>query len=556
MDKLISAEERIFGMELSVLIKRAGRFLMHIHGDQALIPDAEKGLRVQLYSMLKNETDPQRKHDLEGFLNRFNTYFSRADPDNPASNNGIAVVDVAADGLHAYVTLISPRGIGNVPTINTVMELLDEKRVIFGINQDVLNVALASVRANADIVWRVCVATGEPATVPGPRKARFNVNAIDKTVLRENPALVVSAFKTLWEPVKEKQKIGYLLEPEPGRPGRNVYGKLLAPPAPPPIELGEDVASTPDGTITSKANGYVIMDRDRIDIVPLYVRSESSGAPGEDLVFPGCVVVQGNLSGPATIECDDLFVTGNCEQVKINSRDDVFIGGGIVGHMTSEVQADGGVFCSFVSEAKVSALGPVVVANAIINSEVLSGQTITITSAKGMIAGGKLYALRGITSATIGSEFGMMTEVVVGKDFLTSSRLGEITRRIQIHEENLSRILKLKDEIARSRVPIESMPKEKQDIYIGILRKEQSYRTELNSLMRRRDNLRRGLGEFVSASINVLNSIYPPSRVQILDAISEIKQKLNSVVLKHGKQGVVMSDMSIQTQQEKINEAT
>jgi len=161
-----------------------------------------------------------------------------------------------------------------------------------------------------------------------------------------------------------------------------------------------------------------------------------------------------------------------------------------------------------------------------------------------MIVGGSLHSLREVVAATIGSEFGMLTEIVVGKDFLATSRLEEISGKIAVHEDNLRRIQWLKKELKKSRVPIERLPHEKQEIYIGILGKEQNSQAELKSLIRRKKTLDTRLTEFLAASVQVLNSLYPPSRVQILDAIREIKEKLNAVTLKYGKRGVIVSDSS------------
>ena len=86
------------------------------------------------------------------------------------------------------------------------------------------------------------------------------------------------------------------------------------------------------------------------------------------------------------------------------------------------------------------------------------------------------------------------------------------------------------------------MPPKKQEIYICILRKEENSQSEMKCLIRRKKTLDTRLSEFLAASVQVLDSLYPPSRVQILDAISEIKERLDAVTLKYGKRGVIVSD--------------
>ena len=249
--------------------------------------------------------------------------------------------------------------------------------------------------------------------------------------------------------------------------------------------------------------------------------------------------------GPGHLECEDLFVLGNCEQVNVISQHDVFVLHGIIGHHQTRIETDGGVYAAFISESDISALGSVMVDNAIINSQVISNRDIHVTSPKGMIAGGKVYALKNIITATIGSEFGMLTETAVGKDFLTTGRTQDIARKIAVHIENLRRIQELKQQLERLKVPIERMPVDKQEIYIGVLRKEQTSQAEMNSLLRRKKILGQALTDFIAASIQVLDNLYPPVNVQIGDVIQEIRQKLTTVTLSFDHQLGIVSTSSV-----------
>ena len=529
-----------FGSELEIPLKKAIAILERNLPDVGFQP--ERGLFVQLEEVLEGEADPRRQREIKTIANSLRDYFRHADPDKPWSNNGKIRLDFSSDKSSGFLTLLPPRGDGNIPTINSVSEVLNNSRVAYGIDEHVIDRALRAVREERDIVWRALVARGKPAVAHPPRRVRHSTEVIDKALLRKDVGTVESRLTPMWEPVKEGQEIGSLMEPEPGVPGTDVCGEPVEPAEGIAIDPGDDIICSDDGVLTAKASGYVITDGSRIDIVPLYVMEHPAPGSVEDFAFSGTVLVRGDLQGPGKIECDDLIVVGNCEQVKILSRNDVFVTGGIVGHHQTEIDADGGVYCSFVSEARLSALGEIVATNAIMNSEVFSGDIIRVTSEKGMIAGGSLHSLREVVVATIGSEFGMLTEIVVGKDFLASSRLQDISAKIEAHEENLRRIEWLKKELEKSRVPVEQLPPQKQEIYIGILRKEENSHAEMKCLIRRKKTLDKRLTEFLAASVQVLNSLYPPSKVQILDAISEIREKLDAVTLKYGKRGVIVSD--------------
>ncbi|MFH0880972.1 MAG: FapA family protein, partial [Lentisphaerota bacterium] len=160
-------------------------------------------------------------------------------------------------------------------------------------------------------------------------------------------------------------------------------------------------------------------------------------------------------------------------------------------------------------------------------------------------------ALKEISAQNIGSEFGMLTETVVGKDFLTEQRLAEIREKISLHEDNLRRIQELKAQMIKAHVRIEKLPPDKQEIYIGVLRKEIASQAELKSLNRIRERLSKGLSDFLSASIRVVESLYPPVRVQMVDQITEITQRLNAVTLNYDKKTGIVSNFTNQRSEEK-----
>ena len=505
-------------------------------------PSPAAGLMGRLKRRLDVESDAVRKKQLAGVLADLRAYFYAPSPGLAETTNGQVLVNASADALTAYLTVTPPRGTGSIPTTNRVMAAFHQINVKYGVDMEAVEKALKIVREDGDVVWRTVVARGEPP-IQGRREwVDFDVPVVDKTALRASIDSFSSLFSSLWDPVKEDDVIGRVREPEPGVPGKTVFGASLRAErtGDRPIDFGEGIERGKDDVLTARASGYVVTDSNRVDIIPFYIMDPPKAGSGDDLSFPGAVFVRGDLQGFGTIQCEDVFVQGNCEHVKIIAQGDVFISGGVMGHRRTSIDADGGVYTAFVSEAKVSALGEIVVSNAVINSHVTSNDSVRVTSEKGMITGGTTQALKDIVVQTIGSEFGMLTETVVGKDFLTTQRLEVIREKIRLHENNLYRIQNLKQELVKARVRVEELPPEKQEIYIGVLRKEAQSRTELQSLTRKKKRLRQSLQEFLSASVQVLKSLYPPFRVQIVNEIKDVKEKLNAVTLKYDvHQGIV-----------------
>lgn len=520
------------GIELDNLVTSAIALFRNDYPATPFI--AERGMLRQIEELLANETNSLRKRTLLALLNKFRAYFNLCDTDRPDENDGKIRIFTSKNRLQALLTVTSPRGIGNMPTLNVIMAMLEKARITYGLNQNAIEKALAEIRARKDLIWCMPIAVGNPPKAGTIGRLKYSTNVIDKQRMAQNVVETASWLLPLWPPTEQGSEIGSITFSCRPQVGKSVFGESIFPPENEfDADIGADITIERSGALRTTAQGYVVADQNRIDLMPVYVMKDPSPQSISEFSFPGVVLVEGNLYGPGSIECDDLIVLGNVEQVNVACRGDIFVAGGVIGHHQTTLDADGRIVAGFISEAKLSALREIIAANAIINSHIISNTSIRVLSDKGMIAGGKLYSLKEIVSATIGSEFGMLTETTVGKDFLGSSRMENIANLIQAHEDNLRRIQALKQQIHKARVRVENMPPDKQEIYIGILRKEQASMNEMKSLLRRKKNIHRGLHDFLEGSIQVLDSLYPPVRVQIGNAIREIRQKLNTVTLKY-----------------------
>jgi uncharacterized protein (DUF342 family) len=437
-----------------------------------------------------------------------------------------------------------PRGLGNVPTEGVIATALKRANIRLGHDLPMIHQSLERVRVRNDIIWGLVLDEGCPA-VSAQLKIDFQVPVIDKQELMQDVQKLATSLTPFWKPVGKGQLIGRTRVVDPGNPGKNIFGKTVPVTTPElKVSFGAEVLSlSAQGELIAKSAGYVIKDKDRLEIAPFYVMENPPPGSVNDFSFAGNVLVVGDLQGPGSLECEDLFVLGNCEQMTVVAQGDVFVAGGIVGHKQESIDADGRIYASFISEAVLSALNEIVAVNAILNSQLTSNTLVRVISPKGLIAGGRICSLMDISASTIGSEFGFLTEAVVGKDFLTQLRLEEIARKIALHESNLSRIQDLKRQLVSAHIPVEKMAPDKQEIYLNILRKEQNSEEELKSSLRRKKTLMLGLQQVLSATISVLDKLYPPVRVQIGDVIREIQERLETVSLYYDQmQGEIVSN--------------
>lgn len=539
----VSPPDEMLSFGLTQLIQTALAFFSKIYPAHPFYP--AKGLIKQLEDLAGHEHEAGKKEAILYCARNLRAYFQLANPNEPGTLSGKICLFSDSKRQMLYLMMTPPRGLGNMPTEGLIATALN--RTAIHIPHDelfaMIEEALRTVRQNQDVVWGLALKRGIPPKPPC-QDVEFQVPIIDKQSFMRALQQIPDMLTPLWQPVAEGQAIGKIKIIDSGSAGRDIFGKTIPPPRSEcNLDLGDDFSLSEQGGLSAKFPGYVIREAGRLDIVPFYVMDNPPPGSVSDFSFPGNVLVRGNLQGPGAIECEDLIVLGNCEQINVTARGDVFVVGGIIGHRQMTMDADGRIYASFISEATISALGEIVALNAILNSQLTSNMIVRVTSPKGLIAGGRICSLKDICAAMIGSEFGLLTETVVGKDFLTESRLAEISRRIALHENNLNRIQQLKRQLVASHVPIERMAPDKQEIFLNILRKEQSSQAELKSSLRRKKTLSHGLREVISAGISVLDKLYPPVRVQIGGVFREIGEKLEKVSLRYDQiQGEIVTN--------------
>ena len=148
-------------LDLVPLIERVLQLLAQFPGGDALPLD--QGMLECLQTIAHTETDPLRKQHLSNLSNDLRTYFYAPSHDESQGqgNDGQVILVTSPDCFTAALTLIPPRGGGNVPTVNKVIAALEKAGIKHGIDIDAVNRALDTMRNKNDIIWQATIAQGE-----------------------------------------------------------------------------------------------------------------------------------------------------------------------------------------------------------------------------------------------------------------------------------------------------------------------------------------------------------------------------------------------------------
>lgn len=130
--------------------------------------------------------------------------------------------------------------------------------------------------------------------------------------------------------------------------------------------------------------------------------------------FNGDVIIHGNVEAGVVIRAGkSLTVDGVVESAIITAGDNVCMKRGMQGAGKGSITSGGDVFAEFLEYVNVDAVGSVQ-SNVILNSIVNAGGTATLTGKKGLIAGGSVHAMLGVTCINAGNMSEIKTKIHVG----------------------------------------------------------------------------------------------------------------------------------------------
>lgn len=228
----------------------------------------------------------------------------------------------------------------NVITFEEVEEALRANGVIYGIDYDAIQRAVA----NADGEWEI-VARGEPVT-PGKDgyvEYLFNTHPVEIIYSEEEWADFWERFT--YPGVREGEVLAVLHPPQQGSPGKTVTGEDILPePAKEAVLLVKDGVKISDDGRKAIATTYgrPVLDSRRekhLKIVQLMIHPGNVDIKSGNLRYDGDLMILGNVNEGMTVTANgDIKVKGNAIKSVIQAGGKVYCQGNLIG---SKVRAGG-----------------------------------------------------------------------------------------------------------------------------------------------------------------------------------------------------------------------
>ncbi len=242
--------------------------------------------------------------------------------------------------------------------------------------------------------------------------------------------------------VNEGQFLARIIPPNPGKNGRDVFGRML--PAAkgtwPAFRAGQNVREDKtEKCYYATKSGRIRWDANILSVDEVYTIRGNVGLETGNISHSGALIVEGDVEACTEVEArGDIEVYGVIERADVCTRGNLVVHGGITGRGKRPIRIGGNLHARFINEAELEVEGDVVVEREILQSSIRTRGILAMP--QGRVIGGELMALGGILVGQSGSEVGVPTLLTAGEDFHLLRRLPELQEEIATLEARRDRI--------------------------------------------------------------------------------------------------------------------
>ena len=386
-------------------------------------------------------------------------------------------VRISEDNSEAWLYLCAPED-AEFYEKSEIMHYLNVNKVVAGINESHV-MAMCKKKIYEREVKVASKVMGE-AGQPGYYEFKFSTEK-PKPEIRKDGSVDYRAM-SLIQNVEEGDLLASYHPAVQGTSSRDVTGafdksdlyKDLRP------LTGKGIAQSdtnPNEYYATKSGKIEYDGENKLSIVEVYeINGGCDLADNAVVEFNGDVIIHGNVEAGVMIRVGkSLTVEGVVESANLRAGGDICLKRGMQGAGKGKIISGGDVFTEFIEYASVQAAGSVQ-ANVILNSRVSAGNLVTLTGKKGLIAGGSVHAMMGISCITVGNQSEIKTGLHVGvmpemieQRAAVNSEYAKLNEELEAVVEGMAKILRVRQKTGelseQLQLHLNELKERKDDIY-------------------------------------------------------------------------------------------
>ncbi|MCR4788786.1 MAG: FapA family protein [Lachnospiraceae bacterium] len=469
----------------------------------------EDGLEVTEYnSLMYPASDMYRIR--KSLLDQRSEGTLRLSDEGEGADNRLGIsVDISSDDMTAYI-FVNASAYGNI----TKKDIMSTLRIA-GVTKNIDVRLVDSFLAGKNLGERMPIATGRVPVDGQDGFFEYFFNTEVERVPKMLPDGSVDFQNTDWyEHVKRGQKLAFYHAAGKGEPGHTVTGK----PIPPkrgkelaPLRCKGVLVSEDKRTYTSDLDGRVELSGNRLEVSKILQLKDVNMATG-NVNFDGNVLISGTVSNGVTINAGgDVIIDGFVEDCTIVAKGDVILRKGVNGGGKGSITSGGSVEGKFFESVSVTAERSITV-NYSLNSNMYSGDSITVFGKKGLILGGTVFAARDIKVGNVGNDMDVRTVIRLG----ISDKVREEQRRVEnqlMDCDNKLKVLENGQRDFQAKFPAEI--RNAMEMYIKIENAIYTINLDKQELLNRRNEIMRQIANTADAMLTVTGNLYGNILIEI-----------------------------------------
>ena len=438
----------------------------------------------------------------------------------PVNLDGTVFVNVSKDKVKAYLHLFPPGPDGKEVTKQDILNVLERESIVYGINEDAVNKALAVMKETGNKVEGDLIAEGTPPVPGEDAKIEYQVDlsfSHKPKIKKDGRADYYSIH--LFESVAEKQPIAKIVPPTDGTPGTDVFGNPIE--APPgkstQISLGKNIETMSEDPMTLIAikTGHVYLRGENLLVEEILNIETDVDFKTGNIDFIGDVLINGDVkSGFSVKAAGNINITGTVEDAIIEAGESVIVHSGFLGKGKGRIKAGGDVVVKHVRNQTIMAKNNILVDGEVLDSSLFAGNEMFVEVKKSWIVGGIAVARNKIRAYAIGNASHVPTEVASGIDLFVKKILEELEREIVELENEVNIIANNEKRLTLEEFSEGELKQERRTVSRQLKKLREEHEKKIKQLRKYKSHYRRSLYD-TKGTVGVINTIYPGVTVKI-----------------------------------------
>ena len=359
-------------------------------------------------------------------------------------NDGRIVLRLQEDALEVKGDFYPSRYNGRPISRNYIRTILDENKIIYGINRSQLFEAYRKCVNEHLEVLDVLIAKGIPPENEIPEHLQKNPYLDRKNEVTSTKNRIDHRVRSPFIIVKKGQALAVLKPRKPGKDGINVLGEAVLHKVvkPESVDAGENTKM--EGKFLLAAiDGQLVITKGLIGVRDTLVIKGPVDYRTGNISFPGDVYIEGPVCDGFKIYSDgNIIIKQTFDVSNASSKGDLNVAGGIIGRGQAMVKVGGTLKTKFIENCLVACRKAINVETEIINSKIYTMENLEMGE-KGRIIGGEIYAIKGLCAGGLGKKTGKAAHIHCGVDFTKEQEKERRNGRLRMFSIKIRRLKEL-----------------------------------------------------------------------------------------------------------------